>query len=315
MSNSSRPTRRIVAYSAAIAASLILYRAINKNKNIKNGTKPVYLYIAGDRSNVGKSSVCGAIIQSLVDENILKTSEIGYIKPATQCISATNVSRYCLSNNIDCNPIGPIVFKKGYTSQVIDGKHKSKQDRMNLIKAAIEKIGINKKLVIIDGVGYVSVGSVTNIDNVDVAKLMNAYTILIVRSGIGDSIDTTNLLTSYYKAKDIDYYRNKFLGVIYNFKEKNKSHSIESCKNYVSKYFNSNEPNLKLLGWIPPLIKDDNIEIPTEIIGCMRNNKPDKIDWKSWPHLHESESKWLTQFATNFRNNIDFDYILTKLAL
>ena len=312
MSNSSTS----LVYGAILAASsLLLYNTFWKKQNPKSNKKTQYLYIAGDRSAVGKSSICGAIIETLINENILKPSEIGYIKPATQCIKATNVSRYCLTNNIECIPIGPIVYKKGFTSQVIDGKQNTKKYRLNLIKTEIEKLSKNKKLVIIDGVGYVSVGSVTNIDNVDVAKLMNAYTILIVRSGIGDSIDTTNLLLSYYQYKDIQYFKNKYIGIIFNFKEKNKSHPIENCKHYVSKYFKTNRPNLKLLGWIPPLEKNENIQIPNESISCMRNNKPDQIEWKSWPKLHETESEWLSLFARNFKNNVDFDYIVSKLKL
>eukprot|EP00483_Globobulimina_turgida_P013204 UN13228 len=187
--------------SVALAATgLVFYKTFTKLCQPKPN-KTEYLYISGDRSAVGKSSICAAIIQSLIDNDVLKATEIGYIKPMTQCIKPTNVARYCLMNGIECQPIGPIVFKKGYTSQVIGGKHGSKALRLHLIKKEIEKISQNKKLVIIDGVGYVSVGSVTQIDNVDVAKLMNAFTILIIRSGIGDSIDTTNLLLSYYQAK------------------------------------------------------------------------------------------------------------------
>eukprot|EP01084_Bolivina_argentea_P300483 518137_1 len=304
-------------YSAALAtAGLIFYNTFFKTHETQNSIRNTkYLYISGDRSAVGKSSVCAAIIHSLITNKILKPSEIAYIKPMTQCIKPTNVSRYCLMNKIDCIPIGPIVFKKGYTSEIIDNKHGSKESRLQLIKTEIEKLATNKKLVIIDGVGYVSVGSVTQIDNVEVAKLMNAFTILIVRSGIGDSIDTTNLLLSYYQTpNNIQYFKNKFIGVIYNFKEKNNRHKINDCKKYVSKYFNVNKPNLKLLGWLPPVSKD-NVKIPDNVTGCMMNNKPETIDWKSWPELHKTEMQWLSDFAKNFQKNIDLNFIFSMLNI
>ena len=62
--------------------------------------KPIYIYVSGDRSHVGKSTTCLALIHSLIVNNILLKEEICYIKPCTQCISPTMVSRYCLTNNI-----------------------------------------------------------------------------------------------------------------------------------------------------------------------------------------------------------------------
>eukprot|EP01083_Nonionella_stella_P011023 31332_1 len=309
---------RLPIVCGAALASLVIYKTLSKlsesSEPCTTKNKTQYLYISGDRSQVGKSSICVAIIQSLIDTNVLKPSEIAYIKPMTQCIKPTDIARYCLMNGIDCAPIGPIVFKKGYTSEVIDGLHGTRSHRLQLIKTQIEKIATNKKLVIIDGVGYVSVGSVTQIDNVDVAKMMNAFTILIVRSGIGDSIDTTNLLLSYYQIKDSAYFKDKFLGVIYNFKESNSRHTVGNAKRYLTKYFNENRPHLKLLGWLPPLTKD-TVEVPSDVMGCMRINKPETIDWQSWSKLHHTEVEWLTTFAKSFQNNIDMDFILSKLKL
>ena len=270
--------------------------------------------MSGDRSSVGKSSICAAIIQCFINKQILKASDIAYIKPMTQCLKATDVARYCLSNGIDCIPIGPIVFRKGYTSSVIAGEQGSKWHRLQIIKSEIERLSQNKRLVIIDGVGYVSVGSVCNIDNADVAQLMNAFTLFIIRSGVGDAIDTTNLLLSYYEAKDAQYFRNKLLGVIYNFKQQNKTHPIEECRKNVGKYFAANKPDLKLLGWIPPLSADE-VQRPEELPECKRNDEPNALEWKRWPQLTDSETKWLSDFAVNFEKHVDINYIVSKLKL
>ena len=75
----------------------------------------------------------------------------------------------------------PIVFQKSYTSQVMDGRHGSRASRLQLIRAAIEGVSATRRpgSSLIDGVGYVSVGSVSNIENADVAALMNAFVVLV----------------------------------------------------------------------------------------------------------------------------------------
>ena len=299
---------------ATIGASIVLLKTLFKSPGQKLPFQTKYIYVAGDRSAVGKSSICAAIIQCLINKKIVKKSEIAYIKPMTQCLKATDVARYCLSNGIECVPIGPIVFKKGYTSSVISGEHGTRSDRLQAIKAEIERVSQGKRLVLIDGVGYVAVGSVCSIDNVDVAQLMNAFTLLIVRSGVGDAIDTTNLLLSYYEAKSAQYFGDKLLGIIYNFKERNKGHPIEECKQMVAKYFNANRPSLKLLGWIPPLPMNA-VERPQKLPECKRNDEPNEFEWKQWPKLTDSEEKWMADFAVNFEKNVDVKHMVSKLHL
>lgn len=303
-----------VLCSAAIASTIIISRYLFKSFQSPS-IQTKYIYIAGDRSAVGKSSICGAIIHYFVKHKILKKSEIAYIKPMTQCLKATDVARYCLSNGIDCIPIGPIIFKKGYTSSVIAEKEGTRTQRLQSIKSEIVKLSQNKRLVLIDGVGYVSVGSVCNIDNVDVAQLMDAFTVLVIRSGVGDAIDTTNLLLSYYQTKSAKYFKERMLGIIYNFKTENKGHPIEECKEYVSKYFNANRPNVKLLGWLPPMTMDGVKRPNEELPACKRNDVPNENEWKEWPKLTASESKWMNDFATNFEKNIDVNYIVSKFKL
>lgn len=310
---------KVLSLGAIGVASWIIYKSFiqtHPSPSTASQNGPKYLHVAGDRSQVGKSTVCLALMKSLIDQKVVSPSEIAYIKPMTQCIKPTEVARYCLMNGIECAPIGPIVFKRGFTSEVIDGKHGSRESRLQSIKREIERIGKDKKLVIIDGVGYVSVGSVINIDNVDVAKLLNAYSILIVRSGIGDSIDTTNLLLSYYEAKDIQYFRDRFVGVIYNVKERAKSkvYRIPNISKYVSTYFERHRSDLKILGWIPPTPKD-NVVVPDEVSGCMMNKQPEKILWKDWPVLNESESEWVSTFTQNVSENIDVQHIVKSLEL
>lgn len=66
------------------------------------------IFIAGDRSSAGKSSVCLGIIGSLVKLGY-PPDTLAYIKPATQSESVQLIQRYCEKQGIACIPIGPLV--------------------------------------------------------------------------------------------------------------------------------------------------------------------------------------------------------------
>ena len=43
-----------------------------------------HIFVSGDRSSVGKSSVCMALLAAFIRSGMFKPSELAYIKPATQ---------------------------------------------------------------------------------------------------------------------------------------------------------------------------------------------------------------------------------------
>lgn len=68
--------------------------------------------------------------------------------------------------------------------------------RKRIVKA-VNDISLGKKLVIIDGVGYPSVGSICGVCNGTVANICNAYTLIIGKAGLGDCIDSWKLSKTY----------------------------------------------------------------------------------------------------------------------
>lgn len=68
------------------------------------------------------------------------------------------------------------------------------------IKKAVNKISIGKRLVLIDGVGYAAVGSVAQCSNANIAQLFNAPVMIVGRAGVGNAIDATNFIFTYFKA-------------------------------------------------------------------------------------------------------------------
>lgn len=71
-------------------------RTLPKNKNEK----------------VGKSSTCLGLLGALLRREDLRSSDLAYIKPATQCEKPQLVTDWCEANGVACRGIGPVVFYK-----------------------------------------------------------------------------------------------------------------------------------------------------------------------------------------------------------
>lgn len=75
------------------------------------------IFVCGDESGVGKTSICLGILQSAL-QNGYKPDELAYIKPCTQCEDVQLLWKWCESQGIQHEGIGPILFRSGYTQEV-----------------------------------------------------------------------------------------------------------------------------------------------------------------------------------------------------
>eukprot|EP00624_Nannochloropsis_granulata_P003127 evm.model.NODE_25915_length_48178_cov_38.282433.4 len=121
--------------------------------------EPLLLFIAGDRSKVGKSSICLALLGALLRLGF-HPSHLAYIKPATQCEAPQLVTAWCDSMGISNRGVGPVVFYKGFTREFLKGNLGTSKDLVREACAGVHAIGKDKKIVLVDGVGYPAVGSI-----------------------------------------------------------------------------------------------------------------------------------------------------------
>ena len=215
------------------------------NENNKGQEHQIRIFISGDRSQVGKSSICLGLLGSLLKLGY-KSSDLAYIKPATQCENPTLVSKFCNANNISCQPIGPLVYFKGYTREFLSGNTNTSEELLNQITNAVDDVGRDKKIVIIDGVGYPAVGSICGTDNATIAsrcgittskdkKRLPALVLIVGKSGVGDAIDSFNLNRTYFEHKNVP-----ILGAIFNRFSLDGYYSMDNCQREISKYFTMN---------------------------------------------------------------------------
>lgn len=150
------------------------------------------IFIAATMQNDGKTTVSLGLIAALKK----RFDKIGFIKPLGQ--------RYLIEQGykvdedsvlieevfgIKCNikDMSPIAIERGFTEEFIEKG--GSEDHTKLITDAYRRVAADNDLVIIEGTGHAGVGSVINLSNAAVAKLLDADVLLISSGGVGKPID------------------------------------------------------------------------------------------------------------------------------
>jgi len=212
----------------------------------KQKQNPKRIFIAATRQNDGKTTISLGLMAILKE----KFQNIGFIKPIGQ--------RYLVEQgyNIDedsflieeifgikCNlkDMSPVAIEKGFTQKYIN-----KPDRGPLKKQVIEsfnKVSKDNDLVVIEGTGHAGVGSVFDMSNAQVAKMLDTKVIIISAGGIGRPIDEVMLSVPLFEKAGVE-----IAGVIINKVQASKYNKINAL---VRKGFKQH--GLKVFGVIPYL--------------------------------------------------------------
>ena len=203
----------------------------------------------GLSSNIEKTTLCECLLSQLL-LNGYNPEQLAYIKPMTQCIEKQAVTGFCEYQHIAHQSIGSLVFNKGFTKDFIDGLTKTSDILMDDILAEISQISENKEIVIIDGMGGPSTGSVVGVSNVDIACSLAAPVLFIGKAGIGTAIDDTILAVSFMQQRGI-----KNIALIYN---KIESSELVNIKHYLSKRLAELLPRVPVLDFIANYSHIDN---------------------------------------------------------
>jgi len=195
----------------------------------------------GSSSSVGKTTLCKYLLAQLLLDGY-KPEQLAYIKPMTQCIEKQAVTVFCENKLITHKSIGSLVFSSGFTKDFIDGLTKTSGELLEDILAEISQISENKEIVIIDGIGAPSTGSVVGVSNVDIARSLTAPVLFVGKAGIGSAIDDTVLSVNFMRQRGI-----KSIALVYN---KIDLSELENIKHYLNKRVAELLPNVPILGFI-----------------------------------------------------------------
>lgn len=193
------------------------------------------IFIASTGKDVGKTTLS----LGLLDYLKAKLGSCGFMKPVGQdqlldhgiSLDKDAIVIKHFFNLKESKALSPIAIPKGFTKDYLDQKI-SKQELVEKIISAQKELSEYPALVI-EGTGHLGVGSIIDLNNAEVAKLLEAPIILVTKGGLGSSFDELMLNLAL-----CEKYQLKVLGVVLN-KVSLEKHAM------ISNYF---EKALKKIG-------------------------------------------------------------------
>jgi phosphate acetyltransferase len=236
-----------------------------------NTTKRIY--IAATRMNDGKTTTSLALFSALRSF----TDKVGFIKPVGQRF--VNVGGHQIDEDsflldkifdvrVPIEAMSPIAIHPTFTREFLDNPGQSHAVIIDKMCRAFDRAAFEKDYIIIEGTGHAGVGSVFNLSNADVAKLLKAKVIIVARGGIGRPVDEIALNKALFDQAGVDV-----IGVIINKVEPDKIEMIEKYGRIALKRM-----GIPLLGCVPieKILTAPNLkEIVEEIGGRWLNGRKD----------------------------------------
>ena len=180
---------------------------------LKNTTTP-RVFIAATRQNDGKTTASLGLLAAL--QNVYP--RIGYIKPVGQRFveieeqkidEDTVLMDRVYQLNCPLVDMSPIAVEPDFTRKYLESSNYDALVRR--IQNAFDRVAWEKDLVLCEGSGHAGVGSVFDLSNARVAKLLGAKVIIITQGGIGKPIDEVSLNQALFEKEGV-----KIIGVILN---------------------------------------------------------------------------------------------------
>jgi BioD-like phosphotransacetylase family protein len=218
------------------------------------------IFVAATRMDDGKTTMSIGLFNALQQ----RFPRIGFIKPVGQRfveIEGTKIDEDTVLINDTYHPstplkvMSPITVEPDFTRRYLSGgiTHQL-HDR---VRTAFDVAAWEKDFVIIEGTGHAGVGSVFDLSNATVAKLLQSKVIIVSRAGIGRPIDEINLNLALYEKQGVEV-----IGAIIN---KVVPEKMAMLKEYAT--LGLAKLGLPLLGMIP---LHTELRNPTVNQACLR---------------------------------------------
>ncbi len=202
------------------------------------------IYMAASSQHVGKTTCTLGLVSALMREGY----HVGYCKPVGQ--KSLDIDNLRVDKDtvlfadliaFDLDPAlhSPVILGPGATTKYLDNPEEFHLE--DDIRSAAKRLAEAHDIVIFEGTGHPGVGSVADMSNAHVAKLVEAPVIMVVEGGIGSTIDMLNMNLALFREENVP-----ILGVIVNKVIPDK---MERVRHYLSKWM---EPRgIPILGLIP----------------------------------------------------------------
>ncbi len=202
------------------------------------------IFIASTRQNDGKTVFSIGLMLTL--QKYFR--KVGFMKPVGQkylIINGIKVDKDAVLIQKVCGikdelkNLSPVAVEGGFTRDYLDEPKKGFLEEQ--IVTAYRKISEDKDIMVIEGTGHAGVGSVFDMSNADVARILDTPVVIISIGGIGKPIDEVSLNLSLFRNKGVSV-----KGVVVNKVIPEKQQIVEK---YLRKGFD--RVGVPLLGVIP----------------------------------------------------------------
>ena len=209
-------------------------------------TGPRRLFVAATSQNDGKTSCSLGFVKGFDG----LASATGFMKPVGQrYITAENqqvdedawlIKQAC---NMQCpvKLMNPIAIPQYFTRQYLEDPEGMHPQLVEAIQCSFAELSAGKDLMIIEGTGHAGVGSVFDLSNARVAKLLGAKVVIVTRGGIGQPVDEVAVNLSLFEKENVEV-----IGAIAN---KVLPAKLEQTRYYLSRAME--RLGIPLLGVIP----------------------------------------------------------------
>jgi BioD-like phosphotransacetylase family protein len=221
------------------------------------------VFIAATRQNDGKTTTSLGLIAALQES----FPRVGYIKPVGQRFveiedekidEDTVLMDAVYRMNTPLVDMSPIAVEPDFTRKYLQAANN--EALVKKIQKAFDRVAWEKDFVLCEGSGHAGVGSVFDLSNARVAKLLGAKVIIVSQGGIGKPIDEIALNQALFEKEGVE-----IIGVILN--------KVIGVKvDYISDFARRGlkRKGLELLGVLPyeQILRNPSMELIQEELGA-----------------------------------------------
>jgi len=230
------------------------------------------VFIAATRQNDGKTTASLGLIAALQEH----FPRVGYIKPVGQRFVEVEQEKidedtvlmdsvYRL--NCPLVDMSPIAVEPDFTRKYLQSSNN--EALVKKIQKAFDRVAWEKDFVLCEGSGHAGVGSVFDLSNAQVAKILGAKVIIVTQGGIGKPIDEVCLNQALFEKEGVE-----IIGVILNKVMGDKF-------DYVSDFAKRGlkRKGLDLLGVIPHqrILSNPTVDLIREELKAEVLNEPEHL--------------------------------------
>src|SRR3954470_17366848 len=177
-------------------------------------TETPRVFIAATRQNDGKTTTSLGLLAAI--QKIYP--RVGYIKPVGQRFveieeqkidEDTVLMDKVYTLNCPLVDMSPIAVEPDFTRKYLQSS--ASDALVKRIHKAFDRVAWEKDFVLCEGSGHAGVGSVFDLSNAQVAKLLGAKVIIVSQGGIGKPIDEVSLNQALFEKEGVP-----IIGVILN---------------------------------------------------------------------------------------------------